>query len=633
MPDITTPECYDDELLAKTLRGDLAETELERVMRHLCECPTCQARYERQLQRDANQIVRPDISAFETDDALDEILERTKAANDWIVHQGSGVGRFKVIRKIGQGGMGEIYECFDSKLNRVVALKKIRPDRLSPNLLSRLKKEATLQAGLNHSHIVQIYEVGMLGGTPYLAMEYVGGGTLRDRLQERPLAPVEAARLVGKLAAAMHQAHEAGVLHRDLKPANILLTKPSGNSKIGGEPEPKIADFGLAKAMGETSDLSETSIVLGTPVYLSPEQAAGKADEVGPPSDIYSLGVILYESLTGHPPFNANSSGLLLEMIKALEPVSPRKLAPGLSRYLETICLKCLAKEPGRRYADAQALADDLSRFVEGRPIEARPAGRVETAWRWSLRNRRLAASLATILAMIVLFSGYAGWSANYQSYLRRQAETESFRANQSEALARTQRDEAYRYLVDELRNLQVIITKLDNPRVRLANEPDVLGIQTQIHATIEQLAQSVVTDDRLVQEKPEIVLATLNTQVMTSRIVGRKEEMKQAAERLLAILPDAKRLTATLACECVNSVNVLAHELVGDGDLDGAFKVWEQLWNWFRDDQQLLLRKDDRLVDAYQSTIEAYIAFLKKNRKQAKAAEIELELAGIVKP
>lgn len=623
-------DCIFQGSLQQAVKGGLTESRLEPILNHLAQCPDCQARYEELLQEDVQRLVGDKQADLNTDPHVAEALDRTRAANDWIVHPDQKEGRFRIIRKIGQGGMGEIYECFDTKLNRIVALKKLRPDRLTPQLLGRLKQEATIQAGLNHPNIVQIYEVGLLGGIPFLAMEYIDGGTLSELLNDRPLAPLEAARLTAQIAEAMHQAHQAGVLHRDLKPSNILI-KPSPDPKKYAF-QPKIADFGLAKFIGESNDLSDTAIIVGTPAYLSPEQAANKSGEVGPLSDIHSLGVILYECLTGHPPFNANQSGLLLEMIKYLDPISPRKLVPGIGKDLETICLKCLAKEPARRYPNAQALADDLNRFMLGRPIMARPAGRLETAWRWSLRNRRLAASLATILSMVLLFSGYAVWSANYQKYLRRQAEMESNRASLSEASVRVQRDVAFGYLQDELMNLQKIIVKLDNPRIRLANEPEVQLIQTQIQETIEQLAQEVVNDDRILEERPEIVLAALNTQVMTNRIVGRKEEMLQAADRILDVLPSAGRLTTGLARECINSVNLLTNEEVGKGDFARAFEAWERLRGWFCDDRQSFLRKDEPVIASYKMTMMSYIHFLRRVSHQEKAAELESELDRITK-
>ena len=379
-PEPAQPVACNIEFIRQAVTGHLADDDLERCLQHLDQCPACLAHYEELLQRDVQQLVQPKPASAEPEADLADVLSRTRAANDWNVHQDRKEGRFRIIRKIGQGGMGEIYEAFDTKLNRVVALKKLRPDRLTPNLLGRLKQEATIQAGLNHPNIVQIYEVGLLAGIPFLAMEYIGGGSLGQILRERPLAAPEAARLTAKIAQGVHQAHLAGVLHRDLKPSNILIMPWPDPNRPGIEP--KIADFGLAKLMGEASQLSETAVVVGTPAYLSPEQASNRVQEVGPLSDVYSLGVILYECLTGHPPFNANQSGLLLEMIKGLDPVSPRKLVPGVNKDLETICLKCLAKEPARRYESAGSLADELMRFLEGRPILARPAGRLETAWR-----------------------------------------------------------------------------------------------------------------------------------------------------------------------------------------------------------------------------------------------------------
>jgi WD40 repeat protein/tRNA A-37 threonylcarbamoyl transferase component Bud32 len=300
--------------------------------------------------------------------------------------------------------MGVVYHARQTRLNRHVALKMILAGaHASGEAAARFLAEAKTVAKLQHPHIVQIFHIDEHAGYPYLEMEFIGGGSLADQLDGIPRPPREAARLVEILAGAMAEAHRKGVVHRDLKPGNILLT-PEGT--------PKVADFGLAKLLDVESALTRTDSVLGSPSYMAPEQAGGKTKEVGPAADVYALGAILYEQLTGRPPFRGATVLETLEQVKTAEPVPPSRLVPGLLRDAETIALKCLQKDPGKRYESAEALAEDLRRFEAGDPIVARPVGRVERAWRWCRRNPAVASLSAAVL--LIFAAGFAGAAWNY---------------------------------------------------------------------------------------------------------------------------------------------------------------------------------------------------------------------------
>jgi hypothetical protein len=263
----------------------------------------------------------------------------------------------------------------------------------SPDDLARFRKEAQAIARLQHPDIVRIHDVGQAGGLPYLSLEFLDGGSLAQRIQGRPQDITQAARTIHILARAIHAAHLQGIVHRDLKPANILLT---------ADGRPKIADFGLARRLGDNSDQTRTGSILGTPDYMAPEQARGRAHDAGPLVDQHALGAILYELLTGRPPFRGATPSDALEQVCTQEPVPPTRLRPKVPRDLETICLKCLQKEPYRRYPDAAALADDLDRFLDGRPILARPSSAVERLGRWCRRNPRIAGLAAAVLILLV---------------------------------------------------------------------------------------------------------------------------------------------------------------------------------------------------------------------------------------
>jgi len=299
---------------------------------------------------------------------------------------------YEILGELGRGGMGVVYQARQVKLNRDVALKMILAGQhAGAESAARFLAEAEAVAKLQHPNIVQIFHIDEHAGYPYFEMEYVGGGSLADGLDGTPRPPREAARLIETLADAMAEAHRQGVVHRDLKPGNILLTR---------EGVPKVADFGLAKLLNVESGLTRTDSIMGSPSYMAPEQAEGKTKDVGPAADIYALGAILYELLTGRPPFRGATVLETLEQVKTVEPVPPSRLVPGLPRDLETIALKCLQKDPAKRYGSAAALAEDLRRYQAGEPIVARPVGPVERAWRWCKRNPALAALAAAVVAV-----------------------------------------------------------------------------------------------------------------------------------------------------------------------------------------------------------------------------------------
>jgi WD40 repeat protein/serine/threonine protein kinase len=373
---------------------------------------------------------------------------------------------YEVLEEVGRGGAGVIYRARHLGLNRVVALKMLRAGaHASGTALARLRAEAEAVARLHHPHIVQIYEVGEHAGQPYLSLEFVAGGSLRQRLDGTPRPARDAAELVEAVARAVDAAHRAGILHRDLKPANILLRKrettnpttPERRKEEAGPDSPasyscpawdswlndvpKIADFGLAKlldrdaASGET--LTQTGEVVGTPSYMAPEQARTNGLAVGPAADVYALGAVLYELLTGRPPFVAATPLDTLLRVVHEEPVPVARLCPSVPRDLATVTMKCLEKEPARRYATAGALADDLARFREGRSVQARPVGPAGRAWRWCRRNPAVAALLASLVLVFAAGFGTALWqmhqartSAAAEGQARQEADANARRAD-----------------------------------------------------------------------------------------------------------------------------------------------------------------------------------------------------------
>ena len=330
------------------------------------------------------------------------------------------VGDYELLEELGRGGMGVVYRARQLSLGREVAVKFLLHGALAGDqAMARFRAEAEAVANLQHPHIVAIYEIGEDRGRHFQAMELVAGRSLAEVLRGGPLPAIRAAGYLRSVAEALHYAHEQGVLHRDLKPANVLIDQRD---------EPRVTDFGLAKRLSDAPggtplpELTLSGQVLGTPAYIPPEQAAGGA--VDARSDVYSLGALLYHLIVGRPPFVGESATQVLRLVAETEPIAPSLLNPSLPRDLETISLKCLEKEPARRYGTAHALANDLGRFLRDEPILARPISLLERAWRWCKRTPALAASMVGIALLLVGIAVMSNQSARRIEGLRLNALT-----------------------------------------------------------------------------------------------------------------------------------------------------------------------------------------------------------------
>lgn len=331
--------------------------------------------------------------------------------------RGISIPGYEVLQELGRGGMGVIYKARQLSPRRIVALKMILAgEHAGAEQLARFHAEASAVARLQHPNIVQIHEVKEHNGRPFLTLEYVEGGSLAQYLKTRSLRPHQAARFTELLARAAHYAHKRGIVHRDLKPANILLagdgepkTTIDGATTQSADLVPKIADFGLAKqiegvtSMAAGGPMTQSGAILGTPQYMAPEQVKGKSKAIGPHTDVYALGAILYELLAGRPPFQGQETIDLLMKVATEEPPPPRQFKGGTPRDLETICLKCLRKEPEKRYASAEDLADDLRRYQDGEPITARPHSAAERLGKWLKRRKELVYLFSGVFVVLLL--------------------------------------------------------------------------------------------------------------------------------------------------------------------------------------------------------------------------------------
>ncbi len=330
---------------------------------------------------------------------------RKQASPNWPLIPG-----YDILKRLGEGGMGVVYKARHHGLKRLVALKMIRGgSQARADLLSRFRVEAEAVAQLRHPNIIQIYDINEVAGSPFVALELLEGGSLDVRLAGTPQPGNQAAELLVTLSRAVHVAHQAGIVHRDLKPTNVLYTSDG---------VPKITDFGLAKRIDSDGGQTQSGQIIGSPSYMAPEQARGHSRNVEPTADVYALGAILYEMLTGRPPFKAETAMETVRQVLDDDPVTPSRLVPRVPRDVETICLKCLNKEPGKRYASAEHLADDLSRYLQGEPIEARPVSFITRTTKWA--HRRPLAAASWVVALLLAFSAAAGLFTYQRSLLNR---------------------------------------------------------------------------------------------------------------------------------------------------------------------------------------------------------------------
>jgi tetratricopeptide (TPR) repeat protein len=436
-----------DELL-RLLDNDLSPDEESRLLEHARACRSCQQSLEELSAREESlRLPESQPVGHTPPPAFLEDLKRVvpqlagpPAAADAPTPSGSApaeepgakqgqrtIADYEILEEIGHGGMGVVYRARHRRLGRLVALKVLRGgEYATAEERERFRKEASAAAQVQHANLVQIYEIGEEGGFPFLALEYVDGGSLDQRLARSTLSARDAAGLIETLARALQHAHQCRVIHRDIKPSNVLL---AGRADIPvRDCVPKLSDFGLAKQLDAAGADTPSGAVVGTPSYMAPEQAQGKA---GPTADVYGLGALLYETLTGRPPFKAdNVMDTLLQVVQQ-EPVPPSQFQPRLPRDLETICLKCLKKPAAKRYASAGDLADDLERFLNGRPILARPVGPLERLAKWVRRHK----ALSGLMVAIVL-----GLAAGFYALVKdRQVETERRERAEKDLLAERQ--------------------------------------------------------------------------------------------------------------------------------------------------------------------------------------------------
>jgi eukaryotic-like serine/threonine-protein kinase len=491
---------------------------------------------------------------------------------------------FEIISELGRGGMGVVYKARQKSLNRLVALKVILgAGHAGADQLARFRAEATTAAQLQHPNIVQVFEVGEHDGQPFFSLELVEGGSLAERLKGEPQPPRDAADLVRTLAIAVQHAHERGVVHRDLKPANVLMGSrfqvPSSRLKEDDsnlEPgtwnmELKITDFGLAKQQSSSSHLTQSGAILGTPSYMAPEQAAGRGNEVGPAADVYALGAILYECLTGRPPFRAAAVMDTVLQVLNDDPLPPSRLQPKLPRDLETICLKCLAKKPEQRYSSAAALADDLGRFVNGESILARPASPTGKALKWARRHPARATAVFVLAVPLPILLGF-------MVYLWAEARSAKATIELEKAAVDREHERSQAYLKSALGTMDRILDRVGDER--LARIP---ALQEERAAILADAVAFYETLLRLDSTEPTVRFETAQTYTRVARLgllAGQTPQSAAAGRNGIDLLtplireyPDRPEYRNELA----RAYMLFGHSQVLSGDFDAGVAAYEK--------------------------------------------------------
>jgi len=472
-------------------------------------------------------------------------------------------GDYEILDTIARGGMGIVYKARQRKLNRVVALKMILAGQFADQAdVERFYVEAEAAGNLRHPNIVGIHEVGECEGQHFFSMDYIEGHSLADMVREHALTPRRAAEYVRVISDAIHHAHQHGILHRDLKPSNVLVDHKDA---------PMVTDFGLAKRTEGQSQLTISGTIVGTPAYMPPEQASGKLDAISVRSDVYSLGGILYELLTGRPPFVSANPFETIKQVLESDPVAPRLLNSNIPVDLETICLKCLQKEAERRYGSAQELADELQRYLSGEPILARPVGAAERLWRWCRRNPRVAGSLGVTALTLIMASIVSSVLYMRAEKAYRQTERALAKAEASIDQMRLAIDELYRIISEE----------------DLLNEPGFKPLRQKILSQARDLYRQALDrlgDDPKIQEDMAVSLFSLG------RILRELQEPQEALEplskargiqeALLAATPQDTRRLRHLG----NTLNLIGQVYENQRRLIDALEVYEQAIRLRRD-------------------------------------------------
>lgn len=572
------------------LQEEESSSRLQDFMSHLGSCRRCQFALSELSELPMDNDIGDIFTSGRKKRPPEQFEEPSSSFGIIPQEKKSRIGPLRIDRKIGEGGMAEVFACYDERTDRMVAVKVIDSTVINSRNLERLEQEARIHAQLKHPNVVSLLGFDIDNGLPYLVMELVEGGTLKELLKNRSIKPRQLAEIMRGVALAVQAAHDLKILHRDLKPANILLqrlsrsgSREASSFSTGSSLIPKVTDFGLAKLTESDTNLSKSAMYLGTPSYMSPEQTVGDSKRIKEGADIYSMGVILYEGLTGRLPFVGEDLTELFGRIRHSIPIPPSELVAGVPHDLEIICLKCLEKDPKNRYESAAKMAEDLTRYLDGIPIVAKPTGPIGKLFRLARLYPYLAISAVLIVGNVLTFVFWTIISADRETEARKRAELVALRLDEEAKVLRSDYGKLQSHFLFAIDQAHRNSTRLGRLISEGSKEPELRKFQRELTKQRGELGERVLHelegneafDPFLVQAN---YLSGINKQIENDH-PGAIERFKASAQNARGSLASGN-LSMDTRYYALRSLNLLAEYDIARDDFPAALEYLQEAWD-----------------------------------------------------